>query len=114
MKLAFQGFANYTGTFIPYQGRYTFKTEGTVMTNAMVMVDSGSVTGRLSVTGVSGGGLWLTGNSTFSGGVDVPELRQPRAPEMKWVTRKAVKPGEHELNENPRSRSAQLRVLEKI
>ena len=51
---------------------------------------------------------------TFSGGVDVPELRQPRAPELKWVTRKAIKPGEDELNENPRSRSAQLRVLEKI
>jgi 16S rRNA (cytosine1402-N4)-methyltransferase len=46
--------------------------------------------------------------------VDVPELRQPRKPEMKWVTRKAIKPDEDELNENPRSRSAQLRVLEKI
>jgi 16S rRNA (cytosine1402-N4)-methyltransferase len=51
---------------------------------------------------------------TFSGGVDVPELRQPRAPEMKWVSRKAIMPGEVELNENPRSRSAQLRVLEKL
>lgn len=71
MKLAFLGLANYTGTFIPYQGLYTLKTEGTVVTNAMVMVDSGSVTGRLSVTGVSGGGLWLTGNSTFSGGADI-------------------------------------------
>jgi len=30
------------------------------------------------------------------------------------VTRKAIAPGETELNENPRSRSAQLRVLEKI
>ncbi len=51
---------------------------------------------------------------TFSGGVDVPELRQPRAAEMKWVARKATTPGETELEENPRSRSAQLRVLEKI
>ena len=51
---------------------------------------------------------------TFTGGVDVPELRRPRAPELKWVTRKAIKPGSDELNENPRSRSAQLRVLEKI
>jgi len=50
----------------------------------------------------------------FTGGVDVPELREPRTPELKWVTRKAIKPGEAELNENPRSRSAQLRVLEKI
>ena len=51
---------------------------------------------------------------TFSGPVDVPELRQPRTPELKWVTRKAVAPGESELKENPRSRSAQLRVLEKL
>ena len=51
---------------------------------------------------------------TFSGGVDVPELRRPRVPELKWVTRKAIKPGADELNDNPRSRSAQLRVLEKI
>ena len=51
---------------------------------------------------------------TFTGGVDVPELRAPRAPELKWVARKAIKPGEVELTENPRSRSAQLRVLEKI
>ncbi len=51
---------------------------------------------------------------TFTGGVDVPELRAPRAPELKWVTRKAIKPGDVELMENPRSRSAQLRVLEKL
>jgi 16S rRNA (cytosine1402-N4)-methyltransferase len=51
---------------------------------------------------------------TFMGGVDVPELRRPRTPELRWVVRKAVQPGEVELNENPRSRSAQLRVLEKI
>jgi len=51
---------------------------------------------------------------TFAGDMDVPELREPRIPELKWVTRKAVKPGADELNENPRSRSAQLRVLEKI
>ena len=50
----------------------------------------------------------------FTGGVDVPELREPRTPELKWMTRKPIKPGENELNENPRSRSAQLRVLEKI
>jgi 16S rRNA (cytosine1402-N4)-methyltransferase len=51
---------------------------------------------------------------TFSGDVDVPELRRPRPPEMRWVNRKAITPGETELKENPRSRSAQLRVLEKI
>ena len=55
-----------------------------------------------------------TRDYTFTGGVDVPELRQPRASELRWVTRKAIKPGEVELNENPRSRSAQLRGLEKI
>jgi 16S rRNA (cytosine1402-N4)-methyltransferase len=50
----------------------------------------------------------------FSGEVDVPELRQPRAPEMKWVSRRAILPGEIELKKNPRCRSAQLRILEKI
>jgi 16S rRNA (cytosine1402-N4)-methyltransferase len=51
---------------------------------------------------------------TFTGGVDVPELREPRAPELKLVTRKAAKPGAAEVVGNPRSRSAQLRVMEKI
>jgi len=55
-----------------------------------------------------------TRDYTFTGGVDVPELRVPCAPELKWVTRKAMKPGETELRENPRSRSAQLRVMEKL
>ncbi len=51
---------------------------------------------------------------TFTGGVDVPALRQPRAPELKWLTRKAIKPGGAEIAENPRSRSAHLRVMEKL
>lgn len=51
---------------------------------------------------------------TFIGGVDVPELREPRTPELKWVRRKAVTPGAAELADNPRSRSAQLRVFEKL
>ena len=50
----------------------------------------------------------------FAGPVDVPELREPRAPELKWVCRKAILPGTAELETNPRSRSAQLRVLEKL
>jgi 16S rRNA (cytosine1402-N4)-methyltransferase len=50
---------------------------------------------------------------TFTGGMDVPELRKPRAPELKWVDRKAVKPGAAEVATNPRSRSAQLRVMER-
>ena len=48
------------------------------------------------------------------GSVDVPELREPCAPEIRLVTRKALKPGLAELGENPRARSAQLRVMEKL
>jgi 16S rRNA (cytosine1402-N4)-methyltransferase len=55
-----------------------------------------------------------TRDYTFDGDVDVPELRRPAAPEMKWVQRKAIQPGEREVRENPRARSAQLRVLERI
>ena len=59
------------------------------------------------------GRVW-TRDYTFTGGVDVPELREPRAPELRWVSRKAIKPSTRELAENPRARSAQLRVLEKL
>jgi len=55
-----------------------------------------------------------TRDYTFEGGVDVPELRRPRLPAMKWVERKAIQPSEVELADNPRARSAQLRVFEKI
>jgi 16S rRNA (cytosine1402-N4)-methyltransferase len=55
-----------------------------------------------------------TRDYTFTGEVDVPELRTPVVPELKWVSRKAILPGEIELKENPRARSAQLRGLEKI
>jgi 16S rRNA (cytosine1402-N4)-methyltransferase len=51
---------------------------------------------------------------TFAGEVDVPELREPRAPELKWVQRKAIRPSEAEVLANPRCRSAQLRVMEKL
>ena len=51
---------------------------------------------------------------TFEGEVDVPELRRPKRPELRWVSRKAIHPGAAELAENPRSRSAQLRVLERL
>jgi 16S rRNA (cytosine1402-N4)-methyltransferase len=54
-----------------------------------------------------------TRDYTFEGAVDVPELRKPRVPELKWVQRKAILPSEAEVRENPRARSAQLRVLEK-
>jgi 16S rRNA (cytosine1402-N4)-methyltransferase len=47
-------------------------------------------------------------------GEDVPELRVARPPELKCVPRKAIQPGAAEVAANPRSRSAQLRVMEKI
>jgi len=50
----------------------------------------------------------------FDGDVDVPDLRRPRRPTVKRVNRKAIAPGDAELNENPRARSAQLRVFEKL
>ena len=54
-----------------------------------------------------------TRDYTFDGDVDVPELRRPRVAEMRWVERKAIQPSAAEIEANPRSRSAQLRVLEK-
>ena len=48
------------------------------------------------------------------GGVDVPMLRVDRQPRMRWVSRKSIRPTDAELEANPRARSAQLRVLEKI
>lgn len=51
---------------------------------------------------------------TVRGEVDLPELREPREPLARELSRKAIKPSEAELDRNPRSRSAQLRVLEKI
>ena len=51
---------------------------------------------------------------TVRGEVDLPELREPREPLAKELSRKAIKPSEAELSRNPRSRSAQLRVLEKL
>ncbi len=55
-----------------------------------------------------------TRDYTFPGEVDVPEQRTPIVPKLKWVSRKAIVPDEIELKENPRARSAQLRVLEKV
>lgn len=55
-----------------------------------------------------------TRDYTFSGPVDVPELRQPHVPELRWISRKAILPGAVEVKENPRARSAQLRILEKV
>lgn len=61
--------------------------------------------------------LWgreMARDYTFPGDVDVPELRQDCVPKLRLVSRKAILPGEAELARNPRARSAQLRVLEKV
>jgi len=50
----------------------------------------------------------------FTGEVDVPELREPRSPELRLPVRKGCKPNESEVAENPRSRSAQLWIMEKV
>jgi 16S rRNA (cytosine1402-N4)-methyltransferase len=55
-----------------------------------------------------------TRDYTVPGEVDIPELRQPRVPTLRWVQRRAIRASAAEEADNPRSRSAQLRVLEKI
>jgi 16S rRNA (cytosine1402-N4)-methyltransferase len=50
----------------------------------------------------------------FPGSEDIPELRQPKVPVLKRITRKPLFPGDKEIEDNPRSRSAQLRIFEKI
>jgi 16S rRNA (cytosine1402-N4)-methyltransferase len=59
-------------------------------------------------------GRRLSRDYESEGEVDVPELRKPRPAMARWVWRKALLPDEAELRENPRSRSAQCRVLEKL
>jgi 16S rRNA (cytosine1402-N4)-methyltransferase len=49
-----------------------------------------------------------------TGAVDMPDLRRPRAPLLRRITRKALQPSAAEVAENPRARSVQLRVLEKV
>lgn len=48
------------------------------------------------------------------GDLDVPEFRRPKRAELKWVERRAVLPQRDEVLRNPRSRSARLRVMEKL
>lgn len=48
------------------------------------------------------------------GEADVPELRRPVCPTLRWVQRKPQVPTADEIEANPRSRSARLRVLEKL
>jgi len=59
-------------------------------------------------------GRELARDYAVAGPVDVPELRLPKAPELRWVSRKAIQPAAEEIAANPRARSAQLRVVQKI
>jgi 16S rRNA (cytosine1402-N4)-methyltransferase len=59
-------------------------------------------------------GRKLARDYSVEGEVDVPELRRPKPAELQWVNRKAIQPSAGEISENPRARSAQLRVMEKI
>ena len=59
-------------------------------------------------------GRELSRDYVVSGEIDVPELRKPAQPKLKMVNRKAIQPTQMEIGENPRSRSAQLRIFEKI
>ncbi|HVK59858.1 MAG TPA: 16S rRNA (cytosine(1402)-N(4))-methyltransferase RsmH [Candidatus Kapabacteria bacterium] len=51
---------------------------------------------------------------SVDGEVDIPELRKPKVPEARWITRKPFVASEDEVRQNPRARSAKLRVLEKL
>lgn len=59
-------------------------------------------------------GRMLSRDYEVAGEVDVPALRVPRPACARWISRKAILPSEAELADNPRARSAQLRVLEKL
>ena len=59
-------------------------------------------------------GQALTRDYEVPEGPDIPALRKPRVPSARWVSRKAILPSDDEIRSNPRSRSAQLRVLERL
>jgi 16S rRNA (cytosine1402-N4)-methyltransferase len=59
-------------------------------------------------------GRQLERDYEFDGIRDIPELRRPCRPQLKRINRRAIAPGEEELKNNPRARSAQLRVFEKL
>jgi 16S rRNA (cytosine1402-N4)-methyltransferase len=59
------------------------------------------------------GNRW-TRDYVVAGEVDVPELRRPALPRLRWVVRKAIQPVAPELAANPRARSARMRLMEKI
>lgn len=59
-------------------------------------------------------GRTLERDYEVTGERDIPELRKPREPKLKRINRKAILPGSTEVKDNPRARSAQLRVFEKL
>ncbi len=59
-------------------------------------------------------GRKLARDYEVDGEIDIPEWRRPKTPQLRWVPRKAIQPSPTEISVNPRSRSAQLRVMEKI
>lgn len=59
-------------------------------------------------------GRTLERDYEFDGDRDIPELRRPCRPRLKRINRRAIAPGAEELQQNPRARSAQLRVFEKL
>lgn len=60
----------------------------------------------------------LVKNFFRRGSFDEPErnpfINEENVNELKIITKKSIQPSEKEMNENPRSRSARLRVVEKI
>lgn len=71
LRLAFVGALTYTGTFTPYQGDYTFETEGGTVVYDAVIADAGATPGHLTVIGANGSGMTLAGNNTFTGGAEI-------------------------------------------
>lgn len=59
-------------------------------------------------------GRQLAAGYEVCGGLDAPEFRRPKRAELKWVERRSLRPQRDEVLRNPRSRSAQLRVMEKL
>lgn len=59
-------------------------------------------------------GRKLERDYVVDGDIDLPELRRPCRPELKRINRKAIFSGVEEVKSNPRARSAQLRVFEKL
>jgi len=46
--------------------------------------------------------------------IDRPELRIPKKPSLELVNRKPIDPSDEEVKNNPRARSAKLRVYRKL